>query len=230
MRRLGASADPLDLLIVDDHVLFAEAVARSLGDAGAAVVRIVDRGDSALAEVDRDPPDVALVDIGLPDRSGLDVGHEIIGRRRGVRVIALTALCDTRAVQRAMRFGFHGYVTKNAAVGVLTSAIRSALDGQLVIPHRLGTYAVGERSPEEEAASLLAGQLTKREREILAMLARGWGSPSIASALSIRPNTVRTHVQNLLAKLQVHSRLEAASFAVRHGLVDVSADDAGPDI
>lgn len=103
-------------------------------------------------------------------------------------------------------------------------SIKAAMSGQLVVPHRLAARAAGARSSEERDASLLAEQLTKRERDVLRMLVEGARSEAIAKRMSISPNTVRTHVQNILTKLQVHSRLEAAAFAVRHGLAGHGRD------
>jgi DNA-binding NarL/FixJ family response regulator len=95
-------------------------------------------------------------------------------------------------------------------------AIRSVLDGHVVIPHDVSATRKGHG-----VSNLLSDQLTPRELEVLTLLTRGTRSPDIAAALDISPNTVRTHVQGILAKLQVHSRLEAAAFAVRNGLVEV---------
>lgn len=157
----------------------------------------------------------------MPDQSGLIVGATIRERYPDVRVVALTALNDARAVQEALRAGFSGYLTKDTAVPQLVSAIQAARDGQIVMPPQLARRAAGAISTEEVEAGLLAQQLTRREREILTMLVRGLSGEEIAAGLHISPNTVRSHVQNILSKLGVHSRLEAAAFAVRHDLVSV---------
>ena len=117
--------------------------------------------------------------------------------------------------------GFDGYVTKDAQIDQFKSSIKTVVDGQVVVPRRAARPVAGARSPEEQHAYLLASQLTAREREILALLAEGMDGVEIAKKLSVTKNTVRTHIQNILSKLQVHSRLEAAAFAVRYGLVQV---------
>jgi DNA-binding NarL/FixJ family response regulator len=94
----------------------------------------------------------------------------------------------------------------------------------VVIPQRLAAATLGARSAEEEAAMLLAGQLTPREREVLALLVEGATGGQISDSLTVSPNTVRTHIQNVLTKLQVRSRLEAAAFAVRWGIVPVGSE------
>jgi DNA-binding NarL/FixJ family response regulator len=159
-----------------------------------------------------------LVDIGLPDGHGIAVGRAILEVAPDTKVVALTALEDEEAVQDALRSGLHGYLTKSSEPARFRRALESVVDGQTVFPHRLGKPAGwpnGHRSHDE----LLADQLTLREVEVLQLLAEGASSQEIAERLAVSPNTVRTHVQGILSKLQVHSRLEAAAFAVRNDLV-----------
>jgi len=203
------------ILVVDDHKLFAEAVQMALEKHGLEV-EVATSADEALDAVVREAPDVVLLDIGLPDRSGLVLGREILEVHPSAKIVIVTSLEDQRALQEAVRFGFHGFLTKDTKLPQLVSAIREVLEGQLVVPHRLATR---RRNGEPEEVALLASQLTRREREVLALLASGANSTEIARALTVSPNTVRTHVQSILAKLQVHSRLEAVAFATRHHLL-----------
>ncbi len=166
-------------------------------------------------------PGLVLLDIGLPDRSGLSVGAEMHDEAPETKIMALTALADHRVVKEAIRAGFSGYLMKDTNLDQLVSSIRAVVDGQVVLPQRLARGATGDRSPGSEHASLLASQLTLREREVLGLLAEALTSREIAARLNVSMNTVRTHVQTILSKLQVHSRLEAVAFAVRTGLVDV---------
>ena len=138
---------------------------------------------------------------------------------------AVTALDDPQAVKEAMRSGFRGYVTKDVRVQRFVDAVRAALAGQVVIPKQLARAVGGRRSAAERHAELLSQQLTRREREVLELLVHGASGREIAERLSISVNTVRTHVQSTLTKLQVHSRLEAATFAVRYGLVSSPRED-----
>jgi len=200
-------------------MLFAEAIRVAIEDLGLSVVRVATTGQDAIAEVDRAMPDVILMDIGLPDQSGLAAGRTILERHPEAKIIALTALSDRATVDEALRIGFVGYLTKDTPVARFVNAIRSAMDGHLVLPQRLSPNR--RRSQAEEEVALLASQLTPREREVLALLVQGADGRKAASALGISLNTVRTHVQSILTKLQVHSRLEAATFAVRHGIVRV---------
>jgi two-component system nitrate/nitrite response regulator NarL len=155
----------------------------------------------------------------------------MIAELPGTRVVLVAASDDPGMVRDAMEAGIQGYVTKDTPLAQLISTIWAVLADQVVVPHSLASAAAGARSPEERNAVLVARQLTERERDVLILLARGKKGSRIAQELSISPNTVRTHVQNILTKLQVHSRLEAVAFAARHGLVDISstvhADNGG---
>ena len=207
------------ILIADDHILFAEAITVALEDLGMSVVGIVSPTPEAIASVERSMPDLILMDIGRPDGSGLAVGRAILDRWPTARIIALTALEDRSAFDEALDVGFRGYVSKDTSVSKFVNWIRMVLDGHLVFPQRLPPVRSGLSRGGE--AELLSGQLSRREGEVLTLLVQGADGSTMASQLGISRNTVRTHVQNILTKLQVHSRLEAATFAVRHRLVEV---------
>jgi two-component system nitrate/nitrite response regulator NarL len=212
-------------MIVDDHTLFAEAIQMSLEDAGVDVVASVTTADAAIAAARTTAPDVVVMDIGLPDQSGLAAGRTILDERSDAKILALTALNDRATVDEALRIGFRGYLTKDTPVEQFTNAIQAVMDGQLVLPYRL---APARRTAD--SAAVLFEQLTARERQVLELLVQGAAGRTIATTLAINNNTVRTHIQSILTKLQVHSRLEAAAFAVRHRLVQTPhAAEAGAD-
>jgi two-component system, NarL family, nitrate/nitrite response regulator NarL len=197
--------------------LFAEAIRSALDDAGMEAVGVVTTGRAALAFLEDDRPDVILLDLGLPDRSGLAVGREILELWPEAKLMVLTALDDPKAVEEAMRAGFRGYLTKDTPVSRFVSSIEAIAAGQEVFPHR---FAQRMRRPgSNDSVWLLISQLTPREREVLGLLVEGADGRTIATRLGISRNTVRTHVQSILTKLQVHSRLEAATLAVRHRVV-----------
>jgi two-component system, NarL family, nitrate/nitrite response regulator NarL len=162
---------------------------------------------------------VILMDLGLPDQSGLVAGSAILEAWPQAKILALTAMNDRALADEALRLGFRGYLTKDTPVAQFANAIRSVADGQQVLPHRLA--AATPTSREDSHAAFLASQLTQREREVLELLVQGADGRAVARHLGISQNTVRTHVQSILTKLQVHSRLEAATFAVRHKIVPV---------
>ena len=203
-------------MIVDDHRLFADAIRVTLTEMGMSVLGVYTTADTGLAGAREHRPDMVLLDLGLPDRPGLELGREILEELPETKVVALTALEDEKSVQDALKAGFHGYLTKQTEAARFQRALRSVQDGQSVFPQR----QVG-RNRERTDDELMAEQLTTREVEVLQLLAEGASSGQIAEQLRVSPNTVRTHVQGILSKLQVHSRLEAAAFAVRHQLVKV---------
>jgi two-component system, NarL family, nitrate/nitrite response regulator NarL len=209
-------------------LLFAEAIAAAMGDDGLDVAGSVRDGAGAIEFLERESVDVVLMDIGLPDRSGLAVARDILERWPDTKVLAVTALDDPRAADDAMRMGFAGYVTKDTSVERFTASVRAVMEGQVVLPRRL--VSGGRQVDMSDGFALLVDQLTPREHEVLALLVQGADGGEIARRLGISRNTVRTHVQSILTKLQVHSRLEAATLAVRHRLVPIpypgSPDDA----
>lgn len=206
-------------------MLFADAIRVSLEDIGVEVLDHATTGGGALERALSLRPDVILMDLGLPDQSGLAAGKAILTAWPEAKILALTAMNDRALVEEAVRIGFRGYLTKDTPVARFASAIRSVMDGQVVLPHRL--VAPAARSPEDADAALLAESLTGRELEVLELLVQGADGRTVATSLGISQNTVRTHVQSILTKLQVHSRLEAATFAVRHRLVRVPGADDG---
>ena len=207
-------------IIIDDHALFAEALVHMLRAEGIDVTAIVARGGFAPETVLTHQPDVVLIDLDLPDESGIAVGQKVLVAAPQTKVIALAEVDDARAMKEAMRLGFHGYMTKETSAGELIDGVRAVLGGQVVMPHRLTAQAMGARSVHEREVALMAEQLTPREIDVLSLLVDGAAGDTIARRLAISPNTVRTHVHSILTKLQVHSRLEAVTFAVRYGIVD----------
>jgi len=181
---------------------------------GMSVLGVYPTAEQGMAGAREHRPDMVLLDLGLPDGSGLELGKEIIEELPETKVVAVTALDDDKTVLEAFKAGFHGYLTKQMGTDPFTQALRSVEDGQTVFPQR---KIMRRRGPTGE--ELLAEQLTTREIEVLQLLTEGASSDHMAEQLSVSPNTVRTHIQGILSKLQVHSRLEAAAFAVRAGLV-----------
>jgi DNA-binding NarL/FixJ family response regulator len=210
---------PIRVLIVDDHLLFADVIHRILEADGMEVVGAVATSGEALKVFQDERPNLVLVDLALPDRRGFAIGQAIMEQSPGTVVVALTALDDPHLVKQVIRAGFRGCVSKDCRVSELRDAITQAIGGRVVVVPPSRRAASGSEGSRKEGVALLAGQLTPREREVLALLAQGASSAEMTRHLGISPNTLRTHVQSVLTKLQVHSRLEAATFAVRNELV-----------
>jgi DNA-binding NarL/FixJ family response regulator len=205
-------------IVIDDHRLFVDVIKALLERMGFEVIAIARSAEEARS-LSGGAPDLILVDVGLPDQSGLVLGRTLLDTFPDAKVLALTALDDPRAVEEAARSGFHGYLLKDQPVTQFSEAIRSALEGEHVFPRRF--VSTSDARALHDDSQLFADQLTPREREVLALLVEGASGQMVARRLGISSNTVRTHVQSILAKLQVHSRLEAVAFAVRHGVVEV---------
>lgn len=207
------------VLIVEDHRLFADALRSVLERGGMNVVGVTTSGEEALAIAQREKPELVLLDPSLADMTGLSVGQRIIERNPNAKVVAVTAAAYPQAVKKAISLGFQGYLTWDSPMRQFNSSLLAILAGQVVISQHLPGAASEAASPEKRAALVLADQLSERERQILSLLVEGLNNGQIAKRLRISPNTARAHAQRILTKLQVHSRLEAAAFAVRHGLV-----------
>lgn len=207
------------VLIVDDHTLFVDAIRPIVQRLGGDEVVVATTGRAAVDAARRHAPDLVLVDIGLPDRSGLSVGAEILSLRPDAKVVALTGLEDDSLAREASRIGLKGYLSKDVSLEQFQASLREILRGRplQLVPGAHRARRRPERGPRN-VARMLASHLTKRELEVLTLLVRGMSGADIAKELSISKNTVRTHIQSILTKLQVHSRLEAVAFATRNGI------------
>jgi DNA-binding NarL/FixJ family response regulator len=212
----------IKILIVDDHALFAEVLQDALRGRGLDVVGTATSGWEGIKRARALGPDVVIMDLHLPDLDGLSAGRRILAESPNVRLIAVTAMENPAAVRRAIREGFQGYLIKTASIEQLAGSIIAMSRTQMVLPLDAARSLLGTPVDTGEAAAL-ARLLTSRERQVLLLLVQGASSSELALRLYLSKNTVRTHVQNICAKLQVHSRLEAVAFAVKHGIVE---DDA----
>jgi two-component system nitrate/nitrite response regulator NarL len=214
----GSATGPaagLDVVLGDDHPVFAEALARVLAGYGFRVRAVVHRVDDVVPAVLAHRPHVCLVDrhFGVGG-DGLAVLPAVRAASPTTRTVLLTADRDPDTARRALAAGADGYLCKTAGVPALVSVLLRVAAGEVVTD-----LPVPAAPPPEHAdAHRLAGYLTPRERDTLAMIVDGLGTAAIAARLGVSAATVRTYVQAVLTKLGVHSRLEAASFAVRHAL------------
>lgn len=212
----GSPAQAIRVLVVDDHRMFTENLVRLLDDEhDIDVVGTAARISEATDAVARTTPDIVLLDYLLPDGDGTLAIHEIRRIAPGTKVVVLTALNDEAALMAALGAGCDGFVTKDRASDELVHAVRAVAAGEVQIPPDLLARALPRLRRRESNARTL----TRRELEVLELLAEGMSNPEIAGRLHISINTVRNHVQNLLTKLGAHSRLEAVALGIRQGLV-----------
>lgn len=225
------TGDPkrIRVLLVDDHQLLTGSLAAVLSrEPDIEVVGTAGTVADARA-LSKERLDVVLMDYRLPDGTGADATRSIKARWPSAHVVMLTALNDDETVLESIQSGADGYLTKDRAIDEVVGAVRAAHAGETLLPRSVimgiaqRVAAARDRTVERRPIE----PLTPRELEVLRALAEGLSTPEISERLFIAPNTLRTHVQNIMGKLRVHSKLEAVAFALRHRVVDPPrADDS----
>ncbi len=205
------------VVIVDDHVSFAEALRVALGsEADIDVVATAATLRSGEHAVHEHRPDVALVDHRVGDEDGLELVRALHESRPRTRLVMLTATTDDSTILRALEAGCVGYLVKDAPLEAVVDAVRAAARGDAVVPPALLSRLLPRlRDPPQRRSDVL----TERELAILDLLDQGRSNAAIAAELTISVNTVRNHVQNVLTKLGAHSKLEAVARARSSGLL-----------
>jgi len=212
------------LMLVDDHAVVRSGLRMLLE--GELDVQIVGEAGTASEAVNLTPnlsPDVILMDIGLPDMSGIEATRKIKELWPEVAVVALTIHEDEEYFFKMLEAGASGYVPKRAAPEELLSAIRIAASGEVYLYPSLAKLLVKDfvtHGQIEEKKTALNG-LTDRQQEVLAMLAEGATNAEIAEKLHISPKTVASHRENIMQKLNLHSRTELVKYAIRKGLIQL---------
>lgn len=207
------------VVLGDDHVVFLEALVTVLGQHGCVVLGTASSLAATVDLVGRSRPDVCLLDRQFADGDGIDGLGALLGASPQTKVIMLTADTAKDGVFYALRSGAAGYVHKSADVTSLVKAIDKVSRGEILVDM---PAAADRERPARSAPNdvrRLAAHLTRRERECLTLLVEGFDTAQMAGRMNVSITTVRSHVQSLLTKLGAHSRLEAASFAVRYSLV-----------
>jgi DNA-binding NarL/FixJ family response regulator len=210
------------IFLVDDHQILTDALTTILDSApDFTVIGVAGTCATARARLGQICADILLLDVSLPDGDGLSLVGELNRLCPNMYILVLTSFSDDKTLTRAIETGVNGFVSKERPLSEVISAIRQAADGEIVMPTSLLLGLLG-RIPRAQTESAFPNReaLTPREREILVCLAQGMSGVQIAALLSISLMTVRTHIRNLLDKLGAHSRLEAVSFALRHGLIE----------
>jgi DNA-binding NarL/FixJ family response regulator len=228
----GRKDEHIRVLIADDHRTFAEALRVVLRtEKGLSVVAVVHDGRSAVDESVGRHPDVVLMDVEMPQVDGISAARAIKERDGAVRVVMLSAHQDDHVVARAIDAGATGFLYKDSPLKDVARSIRAAYRGEpLIEPQEMRRVLrhLRRRRDQDAASRARVDRLTKRETEILQMMADGSSSEKIAKELNISRNTLRTHVQNVLFKLKVHSKLEALATAIRFGKVITGDPVEGP--
>jgi DNA-binding NarL/FixJ family response regulator len=223
----GAGAQVVRVMVVDDHPMWRDAVARDLAEAGMKVVATAGDGAEALRRMPATRPDVVVLDLQMPQIGGVEVTRRIVAEHPRTRVLVLSASGEQADVLEAVKAGATGYLVKSASREELLAAVQRTGRGEGAFTAGLAGLVLGEF--RRMATAVPAGsdegmtpRLTERETEILRLVAKGLGSRQIAERLVISHRTVQNHVQNVLNKLQLHNRVELTRYVIEQGL------DGGP--
>jgi DNA-binding NarL/FixJ family response regulator len=212
------------VLLADEQALFREAVKIVL-EAQRDFSVVAQAGDAvyAVAEAERTRPDVALVDTELPNLGVEELTRRIKRSVPECGVVLLSPRAELGTLVSSMEAGASGYLTKDSGLDQLVEAARAVHRGETLVPSKmLGPLLdrLIHRGRDEDEAMRKLSRLTRREREVLALMMQGADNAVIAQTLTISPETARTHIQNILGKLGLHSRLEAVAFVSGNGIVN----------
>jgi two-component system nitrate/nitrite response regulator NarL len=213
-------------MVVDDHDLFRTGLRTLLQQEGYKAVD-APSGAAALATARAYRPDVVVMDVHMPDMSGIDAAAMLLVEHPGIAVLMLTVAADLDEILDAIAAGASGYLLKDAELPMIVAGIEAAAAGHSAIAPRVAPLVLRSVRALEAPARPVAAcpQLSPRERAVLALMVDGHQNSDIARRLHVSPSTVKNHVSHVFEKFGVRSRMEAATFAVTHDLVEV--DEVG---
>ena len=210
------------MLVVDDHDLFRTGLKTLLAEHGVNPVGDAPNGHVALRLVRDLAPDVVVMDLNMPGISGVEATREITAFAPRTRVVVLTISDEDADVVDAVMAGACGYLLKDSSIQELIAGIRAAAAGDSLISPQIAAKVLQllrAQKPDTASREAIRGELSEREVEVLKLIANGKDNAEIARELFISPKTVKNHISNILMKLQIENRIQAAVYAVRSGLV-----------
>jgi DNA-binding NarL/FixJ family response regulator len=224
VRPVNSSGNALRVVLADDHHFFREGLRDMLESAGVSVVGEAKDGAEAVALADELKPDLIVLDLAMPDALGAEALRRIAAMGPQVRMVVLTAILEESDVLEVLAAGACGYILKSAPADELIDGIRRTAGSHVVLSQEVVRTLTRRAGHDNDAvAQAQPGAdglvLTTREKDVLRLLVGGADNAAIGLELSISRHTVKQHVTNIFEKLGVHSRVEAAVFAVRAGLV-----------
>jgi DNA-binding NarL/FixJ family response regulator len=218
---MTGEAEPIRVIVVDDHDLLRKGLRDLLTEHGLRVVGEAGDGEDAVRLVAHAAPDVVVMDLNMPRMSGVEATRRLAEVAPNTRVLVLTVSADDDTVAQAIEAGATGYLLKDASGEDIAAGVRAAADGEALISPSIASRLLERLRPsaEEGGRQASGAELTDREVEVLRLLAAGRENADIAQELFISPRTVKNHISNILAKLHLDNRIQAAVYAVRKGLV-----------
>jgi DNA-binding NarL/FixJ family response regulator len=220
--REARAGDAVRVLIVDDHDLFRVGLRNLLEEQGVQVVGEAAGGAEAVRIVREAAPDVVIMDLNMPGMTGVEATRQISGFAPLTRVVVLTISDQDGDVMDAILAGACGYLLKDASIQDLMKGIRAAAVGESLISPTIASKVLRRlraTSTQPEIERTIRAELSDREIEVLKLIANGKDNAQIAGELHISPKTVKNHISNILMKLQIDNRIQAAVYAVRSGIV-----------
>lgn len=213
----------LKVMVVDDHPMWRDNVARDLTEAGLSVVATASTGTEAITRATATRPQVVVLDLQIPAPNGVEVTARLVADDPTVRVLILSASGEQDDVLEAVKAGATGYLVKSASREELLTAVRRVAEGDTVFTPGLAGLVLGEYrrlsdTPAAASSDPDAPRLTDRETEVLRLVAKGLSYKEIAERLFLSHRTVQNHVQNTLRKLQLHNRVQLVRYAIEQGL------------
>jgi two-component system response regulator DegU len=210
-------------MLVDDHQMLRQGLRRSLEEEGFYVVGEASDGEQAVRLVPAAKPDVILMDVSMPDMDGIEATRRIIQNDPDKRIVMLTMHADKDLIDAAIKAGAVGYLTKDCSTDEVIEAVRMAANGETALSPQLAKTMLSEvRKIDEKAAREEDRLVTKREEEVLQLIADGCSTPEVAQKLYISQKTVKNHLASIYEKLNARDRTQAVLLAVRMGIVKLT--------
>jgi two-component system response regulator DegU len=211
------------LMLADDHRMLREGLRRSMIEQGFDVVGEAGNGDEAVRLAERLRPDVVLMDVTMPEMDGVEATKQVKAVAPGVRVVMLTMHADQEVLAAAIRAGASGYLVKDCSTSEIAAAVRLAVSGETALSPQLAASMLDEVRRLDGAQSFGAPEeervITRREEEVLQLIADGCSTPEVAERLYISQKTVKNHLASIYQKLDARDRTQAVLQAVRMGIV-----------
>ena len=211
------------LMLADDHRMLREGLSRSMSEQGFDVVGEAGDGEQAVKLAEQLRPDVVLMDVTMPEMDGVEATRQIRAALPNIRVVMLTMHADQEVLAAAIRAGASGYLVKDCSTAEIAAAVRMAVSGETALSPQLAASMLDEVRRLDGAQSFGAAEeervITRREEEVLQLIANGCSTPEVAEQLFISQKTVKNHLASIYQKLDARDRTQAVLQAVRMGIV-----------